>query len=193
MGNMQYASLFYCIVLYCIYSFLTAWAFQNRARSQQLTLCRSLHAEELYTDNCKWRTFPRFLHVQRVSNPRSSGRWTPLSLSGRSVTPKWKSVATRDHATSCVYGNQTWISIEKRTELGWRTDGQLNLAPESSKVIVVGGRGPRNEAAEFSMQTRKNDQSSDLAPNQPSDEWERRREWQGGTHWRRDGAKQREL
>ena len=39
----------YCIVLYLsiFIALLTAWAFQKRSRPQQLTLCRSLHAEAL--------------------------------------------------------------------------------------------------------------------------------------------------
>ena len=39
----------FCIVLYLSISIalLTAWAFQKRSRPQQLTLCRSLHAEAL--------------------------------------------------------------------------------------------------------------------------------------------------
>src|SRR6218665_2054364 len=41
--------LLYCIVLYLSISIalLTARAFQKRSRPQQLTLCRSLHAEAL--------------------------------------------------------------------------------------------------------------------------------------------------
>ena len=46
----------YCIVLYlsiCIALF-TAWALQKRSRPQQLTLCRSFHAEALQATVSEW-------------------------------------------------------------------------------------------------------------------------------------------
>jgi len=53
-ANSVQSTALYCIVLYCIVLYLsisiallTAWAFQKRSRIQQLTLCRSLHAQAL--------------------------------------------------------------------------------------------------------------------------------------------------
>ena len=80
--NIFPSSLPFCIALYLFISIapLTAWALQKRFRPQQLTLCRSLHAEALQaTASEGLAQGPYVVAIERDSNPQPFG-WKASTL-----------------------------------------------------------------------------------------------------------------
>ena len=112
------------IVLYLSISIalLTAWAFQKRSRSQQLTLCRSLHAEALQAT----------VSEGLAQGPYVAVRFEPTTLRSKGIDP---TNAPPYHSSEYGFSWSTVLNLPSSVLLKYRAAPGIAAADENQLPV----------------------------------------------------------